>query len=218
MTDASHTGTVFVAAAWVAIVGCAATPMQLPSTVQPTPVWQVRGFSAGALRTKDFTLDGRTVRDVHRHATQSSPGNRTVDPAPRGYRFELALDTQVWTAECSEVTDPRKLWILQYGQGTVHLECTCREGAKQRARLSLAEDAGTVELASGAHYEVAAVHQSAAGKHEREALGYVLTNASGTGAVECTGSGRMWPPPALDQAAKSELSCIYAALLLYQPK
>jgi hypothetical protein len=120
--------------------------------------------------------------------------------------------------ECHEVTDPHKIWILQYGQGTAHLECSCREGAVTRARLLLAAGAGTVQLASGIRYEVAAVHESREGKHEREALGYVLTNASGTGALERTGSGRAWPPPALDEQSESELSCAYAALLLYQPK
>ena len=208
----------FAAGGLTAAVGCAATAMQVPAAAQQSPAWQLSGYSASAYRNRDFTLDGRTVRAVHRSGTASSPGNRTVESAPRHYRFELAWGSQVWAAECSEVTDPRKLWILQYGQGTAHLECSCREGSVTHAQLSLAEDAGTATLASGARYEVAAVHQSAQGKHKREALGYVLTNASGTGALERTGAGRAWPPPALDERTENELSCVYAALLLYQPK
>jgi len=197
---------------------CAATPMQVPPAVQQSPAWQLSGYTADAVRNRDFSLNGRTVRDLHRHSAPTSPGNRTVESAPRGYRFALAWGAQVWAVECNEVTDPNKIWVLQYGQGTAHLDCDCREGAVVRAHLSLAEDAGTVQLAGGTRYEVAAVHESAQGKHKREALGYVLTNASGTGALERTGSGRAWPPPALDERSESELSCAYAALLLYQPK
>lgn len=206
-----------LSACFAVATGCGGTRMKVPQAASRNPEWPVRGHSAHSVYDGELRIAGRAVKDVHRSESPITNQNRTVEPARRRYRFALVAESTQLDGECKESTDPHKLWLIRFGKGQVHLDCTCRERGELRAELALIDGQGTLRIPS-AEYAVTPIRHSEQGKQKLDVLGYAFKGAQGTGALERTGSGRAWPPPALDARASVDLSCAYAALLLYRPE
>ncbi|MDB4975859.1 MAG: hypothetical protein JWN48_4200 [Myxococcaceae bacterium] len=193
--------------------------MKVPAALATQPEWPLGGYSENSFREPDITLAGRTAHKLER---TRRPGNSTHPTAlaqvPRVYRFELVAADTALQAECTEVIAPKKMWLLRFGDGAVQLDCTCREGEHARASLALVDGKGTLALGGGEKFAVTPLYETVEGKTKKRALGYALEGASGRGALQRSGHGRAWAPSQLDERAATDLSCAYAALLLYRPE
>ncbi|MDB4990325.1 MAG: hypothetical protein JWN04_5503 [Myxococcaceae bacterium] len=205
-------------------MGCSGAPMRVPEAARATPGWAVEGYRERADRDHDFQLGGSSVHHLRRSKPPAKLAARTIEPsAPiaRSYQFDLSTGGSTLLADCAELSEPSQAsgaQVVGFGGSHHKLECVCREGALLRVELQLVDGVGTVALGAPAvRYRVTPARERADGKQSSEAIGYVFTNETGTGALERTGRGRAWPPVGLEPRASEQLRCAYAALFLYRP-
>jgi hypothetical protein len=194
--------------------------MQPPQGVATAKALPVTGHSGSfkSFKESDLTIGSYKVTNIDRDWDKGSGANAGLwsrDAKKKAYRFDVQSQGRTLQGECTEQAVTHA--VAGFGKTKVTFACTCGDGDTPRAKLSLVNGAGSVELGRGVKYDLAVVHQSEQGAQVSTALGYHFTSPSGEGAVDVTGNGRAWVPNDLDEEPLFDLVCGYAGLFLYRP-
>jgi hypothetical protein len=208
---------------------CTAPRMVVPKDVAGTSeeiVITDRSAMSGALADESFTMGPYKVVDVSRKWNSSSGfsvPNYSSDNTKGGYTFGLTVPQGAagYKGQCATYLDSKSTSVLGIdignqnasvlcecsGAGTVSLTLTAGTTAKYTGKLAGRGDALSVD----------GIYDQETGASTGKPAGYQVRGQRPVGAVEVVGKGRVWLARTLEPAARADLACIFAGLLLYKP-
>ena len=184
-----------------------------------------RSGMSGALVNESFTMGPFKVVDVSRKWNSSSTSTivgLSSSEAKGGYTFGLKAAEGEYKGTCASHLDEKSTGFLGGTLGTQNFNVVCECSGASQANFSLNADTtshykGTV-LARNANYMIEGIYTDDKGSSSSKPLGYQVRGPSDTvAAVEVTGKGRVWLSKSLEPAARGDVACLFAGLLLYQP-
>ena len=209
---------------------CTPAKMQVPAdlTVQAEviPVTQ-RSRMTGALANESFTLGPYAVGNVDRkwNSSQSlSIGTWSSGNTVGGYTFTFTSPEGTAQGRCATEAGSKAITLgggFAVENEMAKLGCSCRGSAasswvvldspEQREYL------GTVQTRAG-QSEMRSIHTMQGTSLRNTApMGYELRAQHTIAAIEVAHPGRAWFSTLLDPAARADIACLFAGLLLYQP-
>ena len=205
-----------------------ASPPDVVQASDELPITARSSFS-GALANESFRMGSYRVAEVKRNwtntNTRSSPAFGFTDSRTRGgYTYELFAGDVQLLGECA--TEERE-HAQDLGDGAAFsklvakLGCSCKRGERE---ITLVLEASTTEpyagtIKGGDHApRVTALSQRENGRMpNRDPLGYRVDSDQPLGAVGVVKPGRVWLSKQLGDDQRTELACLFAGLLLYEP-
>jgi len=215
----------------VALWGCTAPTMVVPPDVAPAtdPVAvQGRSSASGMFVNEDFTIGEYGVANVSRGAKSKSRfgafGGFTSSEES-GYSFDLKQGPQTLHGECVAEASAGgvSLGSLTVSNEKKKLACACGNEAAPVASVvmqaSTADNhyGGTLK-AHDAAYDVKAIYDRAGGLSDGNPAGYRVDGQGAVqGAVDVLGPGRVWLAKGLTGDKRTDVTCVFAGLLLFKP-
>jgi hypothetical protein len=206
---------------------CASPRMAVPKDVGGTSdeiVISDRSSMSGALANESFTMGPYKVVDVSRKWNSSS-GSSIVgvssSEAKGGYTFGLKAPEGEYKATCASHLAEKSVGFLGGALGTQNYNVLCQCGGPADSTFTISADTtshykGTV-TARNAKYEIEGIYADEKGSSTSKPMGYLVHGTDPIGAVEVSGKGRVWLAKTLEPAARADVACLFAGLLLYQP-
>jgi hypothetical protein len=219
-------------AGWACAETAAATRMAVPDEIRassdliaierltPPP------GTPGAAPTESFTMGPYRVSRVNRDwqgASDSSVTGYGVGQGSGGYAFIFRGREGAYSGQCATVASV----AAPDAEGGVTMPsasnvlCECNGTAPSSTLIGLDASAhrhGTIN-ARGLSYQIDGIYARVEGAADATLVGYEVRDARArpSGAVEIVGPGRVWLNRSLDAAARADLACVFAGLLLYKP-
>ena len=134
-----------------------------------------------------------------------------------GFSFTLAAGDAKLQGKCESELKQRRI-LAQGGSfdwGSTTIACSC-QGGPDKASLVLSKDANKLTLGS-TDYPITQIHGVAGGGEQSAPSGFRADSAAPLGAVELLYPGQVWLKKGLDEATRSNVSCLFAGLMLYKP-
>ena len=228
----SYWGYVILLAAFAGFTwGCTMAHMTVPPDVVPAtdPVSvEGRSMASGMLVNEDFKIGSYEVANVSRGGKSKTRfggfgGFKSSEDS--GYSFDLKQGAQSLHGECVlEVSESG----ADLGNGATisnekkKLACACGNETAPVAtvvmRASTADKhyGGTLK-AHDASYEVKAVYDREGAISDGNPAGYRVDGEGIQGAVDVLGPGRVWLAKSLDGDKRTDVTCVFAGLLLFKP-
>jgi hypothetical protein len=183
-----------------------------------------RSGMSGALADESFTMGPYKVTDVSRKwnsSTTTTIVGVSASDAKGGYTFGLKSPDGEYKATCASHLDEKSVGLLGGTFGSQNYNVLCQCGGAGDANFSISADTtshykGTV-TARGASYEIEGIYTDEKGSTTSKPMGYLVHASDPVGAVEVSGKGRVWLSKTLAPAARADVACLFAGLLLYQP-
>lgn len=216
-----------IAAAGVS--GCATSArMVVPPDIGPATeevVVSGRSQASGMFVNEDFKIGDAAVANVSRGGKSTSKFGAFggfKSGSETGYSFDLKQGAESLHGECvSEATEGGfSLGGLTASNKTAKLGCACgneRPVARVVMSASTTSDYGGTMMADDATYQVKAIYDRQGGLSSGGPAGYRVDGASVTAAVDVLGPGHVWLAKSLDGKPRTEVTCVLAGLMLYQP-
>jgi hypothetical protein len=218
-----------IAIVFAALVGCGSAHMAVPPDIGPaTEEIHVDGRSqaSGMFVNEDFKIGDFAVANVSRGGKSTSKfgafggfssGSQT------GYSFDLKRGADSLHGEClSEASEGGfSLGGLTTSNKTAKLGCACGNESAPVASVvmssSTTSDYGGSMKAHDATYQVKAIYDREGGMSAGGPAGYRVDGQGVTAAVDVLGPGRVWMAKGIDAQQKTDVTCVLAGLMLYQP-
>lgn len=210
-------------------MGCGSAHMVVPPDVGPaTDEVHVDGRSqaSGMFVNEDFKIGDYAVAHVSRGSKSTSKfgafGAFKSDSST-GYSFDLVKGADSLHGECTSETSEGgvSLGNLTASSKMAKLGCACGNDANPAASVvmqsSTTSDYGGTLKAADSSYEVKAINDRQGGLSAGGPAGYRLDGQGVAGAVDVLGPGRVWLAKSLPDAQRTDVTCIIAGLMLYQP-
>lgn len=199
--------------------GCLGLSMKPPAKGDDARVVQVSDYRPSAsARDHELAIGAAKVDDVAGTPIYP-PGlaayGRVPDNDKWQYTFSAAEGGHRLRGECTEQVGE----VRFFGVGDIMLDlrCSCFEGDKRAATLTVVSGKGEAVLPGNARFAVKETRESEQGRRSRAVLGYRLAGAAGEGGIDTTRQARAYYPAQLVEAQRLPLTCLYAALLLHRP-
>jgi hypothetical protein len=203
--------------------------------VEPTDVVQAseelpikdRSSWQGALVDESFKLGAYQVAEVDRkwNSTQSSSFlGFEASRMKGGYSFALVSSAGKLAGECATEEREKSQNLgdgAEFSKLIAKLGCRCSDS---NGAVTLTLEGSTTEQYKGTvsgpdiEYSISAITERSTGWASHDPLGYRVDAASAPiGAVDLKKPGRVWISKTLEGAARVQVACLFAGLLLYQP-
>jgi len=210
-----------------AAAGCASQRMAVPQDVGSASdeiVISDRSGMSGALVDESFTMGPYRVTDVSRKwnsATTSTIVGVSSTDAKGGFTFGLKAPEGELKGTCASHLDEKSVGLLGGTFASQNYDVVCQCGGATQATFTISADTtshykGTV-MAGSASYAIEGIYTDEKGSTSGKAIGYQVRGSDPVGAVEVAGKGRVWLSKALEPAARADVACLFAGLLLYKP-
>jgi hypothetical protein len=205
------------------------------SMVEPTDVVQVseelpvkdRSSWQGALADESFTLGPYRVTEVDRKWNSAESSSFLGFEASRvkgGFAYHLGSGDGKLKGECAteERENSESLGAgAEFSKLVAKLGCRCSDA---QGAIALTLEGSTTQQYGGTvgapdlEYKITALTQRTKGWESHDPLGYRIDGPSAPiGAVDLKRPGRVWIGKSVEGAARAQLACLFAGLLLYQP-
>jgi hypothetical protein len=205
---------------------CAAGHMAVPqdvSSVSEEIVVTDRSAMSGALVDESFKIGPYQVVEVNRKWNSSSTttiAGFSSGSTTGGYAFGLKAPDAAYQGQCASQLDEKSTSLLGGVLGQQKFNVLCQCAGPTPASFTMNSDTishyrGTV-TAGSATYTIEGVYTDDKGSSRSEPTGYHVRGATPVGAVEVVGKGRVWLAKSLEPGARSDLTCLFAGLLLYK--
>jgi hypothetical protein len=183
-----------------------------------------RSGMSGALVDESFTMGPYKVVDVSRKwnsTSSSSIAGFSSSDAKGGYTFGLKAPEGEYKATCASQLAAKSVGVFGGALGTQNYNVLCQCGGPADAKFTISADdtshyKGTV-TARSASYQIEGIYTDEKGSSTSKPMGYLVRANDPVGAVEVSGKGRVWLAKTLAPAARADVACLFAGLLLYQP-
>ncbi len=196
-----------------------AAPPDVSSSSEVLPVSD-RSQASGALVNEGFKLGPYAISDVDRK--WDSSGRVGVGPwgnesKTTGFSFTLAGGDTKLKGKCE--SELKKQSVLSMGGsfdwGSTTIACSC-EGGPEKGSLVLSKDTNKLTI-GGMVYPIQEIHSIVGGSDQSTPSGFRADSDAPLGAVEVLYPGQVWLKKGLDEPTRSNLSCLFAGLMLYKP-
>lgn len=209
--------------------GCASPHMVVPPDIGPaTEEVHVEGHTqaSGMFVNEDFKIGDFAVANVSRGGKSTSKfgafGGFKSDSST-GYSFDLVHGSDKLHGEClSESSEGGfSLGGFTASSKMAKLGCACGNEAAPAASVvmsaSTTSDYGGTMKAGEASFEVKAINDRQGGLSAGGPAGYRVDGQGVTAAVDVLGPGRVWLAKDLEGDKRTDVTCVLAGLMLYQP-
>jgi hypothetical protein len=204
--------------------------MTVPSDVTPAtePISvQGRSMSSGMLVNEDFKIGAYDVANVSRGAkskTRFGAFGGFKSNEESGYSFDLKQGAQSLHGECTlEVNESG----ANVGSVTISNErkkfaCACGNEAAPVASVVMQAStmdkqySGTLK-AHDTSYDLKALYDREGAISDGNPAGYRVDGQGVQGAVDVLGPGRVWLAKSLEGEKRTDVTCVFAGLLLFKP-
>jgi hypothetical protein len=210
-------------------VGCGAAHMAVPPDIGPAteevPV-QGRSQASGMFVNEDFKIGDFAVAHVSRGGKSTSKFGALggfKSSSETGYSFDLVRGADTLHGECvSEASEGGfSLGSFTASNKMAKLGCGCGNDAAPAASVvmssSTTSDYGGTLTAHDATFQVKAINDREGGMSSGGPAGYRVDGQGVTAAVDVLGPGRAWLAKGLADPQRTDVTCVIAGLLLYQP-
>jgi len=187
--------------------------------VEGLPMWR------GALFKEDFKIGQDGVVNISRGA-ESQTRFRTFlgfeSKQEDGYSFDVTHPGMTLHGECAVNASESgtRLGKVTLRRRASRIGCACGDSRGARVNLvtesSNGEGDGTISVA-GETYRVTEIHDLEGGGWSSQVAGYRIDLDHFVGAVDILPPGHVWLDQSLDAGLRTELTCVFAGLLLYIP-
>jgi hypothetical protein len=196
-----------------------AAPADVSASSEVLPVSD-RSRASGALVNEGFKLGPYTIADVDRKWDSSSSvsvGPWGKETKTTGFSYVLAGGEAKSKGKCESVLQKQSVLSLggSFDWGSTTIACSC-EGAAEKASLVLSKDANKLTIGS-TDYPVQQIHSVVGGGDQSAPSGFRADSDGPLAAVEVLYPGQVWLKKGLDEATRSNLSCLFTGLMLYKP-
>jgi hypothetical protein len=213
-----------------ALAGCAHGRMVVPKDIAAVSdefVAVGRVSASGVLIDESFTLGPYGIQKI-RHGvnwTLSSRPHSAVHIEADGYAYQVQWNGVTVSGTCATNADPeaRLLFEEDINPSAHRLHCVCRASDHaEPARLSVAtdyrpEDLGEIQTSSGRYRLRSIFDREGPFSSVLSPSGYRVDGDTPRGAVEVVMPGRAWFARDLSERDRTDIACLYAGLMLYQP-
>jgi hypothetical protein len=196
-----------------------------PDVGSSTDEVAVRGRIRGR-RQEDFRIGDFQVANILRGASSLDVYLGVAGLQRQGdtmYSFDVRHGDDTVHGECtSEVNDAAmSAGLADITDGGARLVCACGNRTAPDVGVSLdasvrRDYAGSLK-AHEATYQVKAINERHDGSKASSPAGFRVDGEGVAAAVDVLGGGRVWMGKELDGVQRSDLTCVIAGLLLYEP-
>lgn len=211
---------------WACTTPQMAVPPDIGPATEAVPI-QGRTSASGMFVSEGFKIGDFDVVDVSRGGKSKSRfgafgGFKSSEES--GYSFDLKRGDQNLHGECeAEATEAgATLGGITISNEKKKLACACGNEATPVA--SVVMQASTADQQYGgslkahdATYDVKAIYDRQGGMSDGNPSGYRVDGNGVQGAVDVLGPGRMWLARGLEGDKRTDVTCVFAGLLLFKP-
>jgi hypothetical protein len=229
-SDFSQGLQVVIAALGSSAFGCTTPHMTVPPDVAPAtlpvPV-EGRSMSSGMFVTEDFKIGDFAVANVSRGGKSTTRfggfgGFKSSEES--GYSFDLKQGAQSLHGECTLETSEAgaNVGAVTISNERKKFACACgNEGAPVATVVMGASTmdkqyTGTLK-AHDASFDVKAIYDREGAISDGNPAGYRVDGQGVQGAVDVLGPGRVWLAKTLEGDKRTDVTCVFAGLLLFKP-
>lgn len=196
-----------------------AAPLDVSSASDVLPVSE-RSRASGALANEGFKLGPYAIANVDRKwdsSSATSVGPWGTKRKTTGFSFTLAGGDSKLKGKCESVLEKKSVLSLggSFDWGSTTIACAC-DGAPDKASLVLSKEANKLTIGN-TDYPLQQVHGIAGGGDQSAPSGFRADSDAPLGAVEVLYPGQVWLRKGLDEATRSNVSCLFTGLMLYKP-
>jgi hypothetical protein len=208
--------------------GCTPPHMTVPPEVgQGTEEVHVEGRSSasGMFVNEDFKIGAYEVANVSRggkHTSRFGAFGGFKSSSETGYSFDLKQGTTSLHGECLAGAGESGVSIggTSISKQSENLGCACGNEKAPTASVVIAASTGngyggTLNAHDGT-YQVKAIYEREGGISDGGPAGYRVDGQGISGAVDVLGPGRIWIAKSLNPEQRTDLTCVFAGLLLYK--
>jgi hypothetical protein len=210
-------------------IGCGSVHMTVPPDIgaatDQVPV-QGRSQASGMFVNEDFKIGDFAVANVSRGGKSTSKFGAFggfKSSSETGYSFDLVKGGNSLHGECvSEASEGGfSLGNFTASNKMAKLGCGCGNETAPVASVvmssSTTSDYGGTLKAHDATYQVKAINDREGGFSSGGPAGYRVDGPGVTAAVDVLGPGRVWLAKGIDDQQRTDVTCVLAGLMLYQP-
>lgn len=220
-------GVLIAASSW----GCSAPRMAVPGDIggaTESVLVEGRSQASGMFANEDFKIGPYEVANVSRgskHTSRFRALGAFKSSSESGYSYDVKRGEQTIHGECTVEVGESGAEVLAgvaVSNATRKLACACggEEGAPVASVVmqgtTLSHYGGTLK-AHDSSYDVAAIYEREGAVSDGNPSGYRVDGEGVQGAVDVLGPGRVWLAKTLEGDRRTDVTCVFAGLLLYKP-